>query len=219
MPVSSVQSSWLTQDYRWNEAASRYIAENGRFVPRAIVDVALEQTIAGSQNEMVLLSERLQNGSLSVAEWRSAMGQQVKLLHTAEAALARGGWAQMTPSDWGWVGSQVKKQYQFLDKFAGQIASGKQPLNGRFFQRVRMYAAAGRGTFEEMRRRYMRIHKGAAEERRLLGIAEHCDDCVEYADRSWQPVGTLPAIGQSQCLTHCKCHFEFRDANGNAIGG
>lgn len=220
-----IRSSWLTQDYRWNEIAARYIGANGRFVPRSLVNAALEQTVTGSQIEMGLLSERLQSGSISLLEWRAGMAQQIKMLHVAQSALARGGWSQMTQSDWGWVGSEIKKQYQFLDRFAADIASGKQPLNGRFLQRAKLYANASRGMFEEMRRRYMRLFKGATEERRNLGVAEHCqtvdklEGCVELAAKGWQPIGTLPRIGESPCRTNCKCYYLFRNAEGQIIGG
>lgn len=220
-----LRSSGLTQDYRWNETAARYIGANGQFVSRAVVNSALEQTITGSQSEMTLLSERLQSGSISLTEWRAGMAEQIKILDTSEAALARGGWDQMTQSDWGWVGSQVKEQYKYLDNFAGEISNGDQLLNGVFLRRVKMYAQAGRGTFEEMRRRYMRIYKDASEERRVLGVAEHCETykglegCVELAQRGWQPVGTLPPIGDTPCMVNCKCSFEYRDQSGQIIGG
>jgi hypothetical protein len=222
--MPAIRSNWLTQEYRWNESAARYINASGQFTSRAVVNAALEQTVIGSQSEMMLLSERLQSGSLSITEWRAGMAEQIKIIQTSEAALARGGWAQMTQSDWGWVGSQVKAQYKYLDNFARQIANGEQPLNGRFLQRVKMYAQAGRSMFQEFRRRYMRIYKGATEERRVLGIAEHCETqgdllgCVELAQKSWQPIGTLPAIGNAPCMVNCKCEFTFKNASGEEIG-
>jgi len=223
--MATIRQSWLTTDYRWNEAAAQYIGANGRFVSRQVVNAALEQTIEASQSEMNILASRLQGGTLSVEEWWRAMNEQIKTLHTAEAALARGGWAQMTPSDWGWTGSQIKKQYAYLDRFAEQVASGQQPLNGVFLRRVKLYAQAGRATYAEMQRRYMRIYKGAAEERRVLGEAEHCqtigdlEGCVELADKGWQPIGSLPALGETPCIVNCQCRFSFRDAQGNTIGG
>jgi hypothetical protein len=224
--MPTIRSNWLTQEYRWSEGLSNYIGANGKMVSRAVVNAALEQTVIGSQSEMVLLSERLQSGSLSITEWRAGMAEQIKIIQTSEAALARGGWVQMTQSDWGWVGSQVKAQYKYLDNFARQIANGEQPLNGRFLQRAKMYAQAGRAMFQEFRRRYMRIYKGATEERRVLGVAEHCTEgkrpgCVEQAALGFLPVGSkeLVPIGGCTCLTACHCFWEARDENGKEIGG
>lgn len=48
-------------------------------------------------------------------------------------------------------------------------------------------------------------------EHRVLGDAEHCDDCITYSAMGWMPIGALPAIGeQSACRQSCYCHFEYR---------
>jgi hypothetical protein len=168
----------------------------------------LEKVITASQGNIEGITQRLMDGNINIPEWQLAMEREIKAIHTASGATARGGWTQMSQSDWGFVGSQVKKQYQYLDGFAQDIVSGKQPLDGRAMQRARLYAQSGRGTHEEMRRR-MESNKGKNQERRILAPAEHCTDCVEYAGRGWQPIGTLPPIGASLCRTNCHCRFEF----------
>lgn len=200
----------LTPDYGWNEPASRYInLSTGRFVSRAFVAGELEKVIAASQTNIEGITQSLLDGNIGIPEWQLSMEREIKAIHTAAGATARGGWAQMSQSDWGFVGSQVKKQYQYLDKFAQDIASGKQPMNGRLMVRAKLYAQSGRGTHEEMRRR-MERNKGKREERRLLAPAEHCTDCVTEAAKGWQPIGTLRPIGASLCRTNCHCRFDFR---------
>ncbi len=51
-----------------------------------------------------------------------------------------------------------------------------------------------------------------SQERRVLGHPKthHCDDCPPLAALGWQPIGTLPHIGQSECGGMCYCHFEYR---------
>ena len=137
------------------------------------------------------------------------MEQQIRTTHAATAAAAKGGWDRMSKSDWGWVGSQVKKQYQYLDKFIRDVESGKMKLNGMVNVRAKMYAYAGRGTYEEMRGRMMKV-RGKKEERRVLGVAEHCNGCIAEAARGWQPIGTLAPIGSQECRTHCQCHKIYR---------
>ncbi len=209
--------------YRWNEAAGRYISSTGRFVPLSTVKAELESMITASAVKMDMLSLGLKNGTTSLAEWQMGMEQEIKASQIASAAAAKGGWAQMTQSDWGWVGSRVKEQYKYLRNFSAEIASGKQKIDGRLLVRAKQYIQSSRATYEEMRRRYARINKGAVEERRVLGPAEHCEPhgstpgCVELADKGWQPMGTLPAIGAATCRMFCKCHFEMRDASGKVL--
>jgi predicted ArsR family transcriptional regulator len=97
---------------------------------------------------------------------------------------------------------------------AVDIASGSQPLNGSFLARAAMYARSGRGTFWAVRKTRSALD-GATMERRVLGVAEHCDECAEEASRGWVPIGTLTPIGGLRCLTNCKCQFEY--SNGPAI--
>ncbi len=140
------------------------------------------------------------------------MREEIKDMHRTGATIARGGHKQMTQADWGWTGPQVRKQYEYLDNFANDIVSGKQPLDGRMIQRSKLYGQAARGTHEDMKRR-MSAQSGFDEERRMLGAADHCDDCLEATGRGWQKIGTLPRIGDSQCTTNCHCRFVFRNSH------
>lgn len=211
--------------YEWVESAGRYRnLINGQWVSWDTVRSALEQTLSASQSTITTVSQKLVDGSISLAQWQLEMEKQVKLVNVISSALARGGWAQMTPSDWGWVGQRVRTQYQYLRNFANDIANGKQALNGRLVLRARMYAQSARSTFQEMRRRYMRIYKNAAFEARVLTPgAEHCKStdqrpgCVELAAKGMQPIGTLPPIGVATCLTFCLCHFVFYNTDGVII--
>lgn len=209
MPITSD----LTPLYGWNEQASRYYnIETGRFVSSSEVRDALEFNITASQAEMHALTEQLMSETISLEQWQIGMMQEIKIAHTSAAASARGGWAQMTQSDWGAVGQQIRDQYDYLRNFANEIASGKQLLNGSALVRADLYGQAARGTFEEMRRRLQKLN-GMTEEMRKLGKADHCEDCLKAAGR-WAPIGTLPKIGESQCIVNCHCMFHYRRPSG-----
>lgn len=219
--ILPIQTSTLTSQFGWNEAAGRYIdLSSGRFVPFADVRDALESVMDASGARMNLLTDQLIAEQISLAEWQIGMMEEIKIAHTAAAASASGGWAQMSQSDWGAVGRLVRDQYDFLRNFANEIASGQQRLDGTARVRTDLYAQAARGTFEETRRRYERLKNGMEEEARILGEADHCssdDDpngeregCLELAALGWQPIGTLPKIGNSVCITRCHCHFIYR---------
>lgn len=197
----------------WNEDARRYIdADTGRFVSSSAVRDALENVMDDAALTMNGLSQQLLDGTISLSDWQTGMMEQIKITHTAAGASANGGWAQMTPSDWGAVGRDIRDQYDYLRNFASQIASGEQPLDGRVLVRSDMYGDAGRATYEDIRRRGM-IAQGYIEGRRVLGQADHCDDCLEYANDGWMPAEDVPEIGNSQCLTRCACNIEYRRLN------
>lgn len=217
MTLPDITTSDLTPLYGWNATAGRYVdLATGRFIPFTEVRGALEFNITSAQGEMSRITQLLIDGNLSIDDWQTAMMEQIKLVHTSSAAAARGGWAQMTASDWGFVGRQIRTQYEFLRNFVQEIQSGTQLLNGRALVRAMMYGDAARGTFEDMRRRMEELLFGMEEEMRVLGVADHCEDCLSSANR-WAPIGTLPRIGDSRCRTNCHCRFRFRRLldNGN----
>ncbi len=206
-----IGTSTLTSAFGWNETAGRYInLSTGKFISSTEVRDALEVVMDASAIRMNNITQQLVDGSVSLAEWQSGMAEQIKLAHTASAASARGGWAQMSQSDWGAAGRMIRTQYDYLQGFAEDVASGKQALNGQALMRADLYADAPRGTFEEMRRRYETMQNGMEEEQRVLGAADHCPGCLEQAALGWQPVGTLDPIGDEECLTRCHCKFRYR---------
>lgn len=211
----------ITPLYGWNEnlggTGRYYNLTTGRIVSSSEVRGALEYNITASQAEMHALTEQLISipPTISLEQWRLEMMEQIKIAHTSAAAAARGGWAQMTQSDWGAVGQQIRVQYDYLRNFANEIASGKQPLNGSALVRTDLYGQAARGTYEEIRRRLQKL-SGMTEELRKLGEADHCEDCISAAGH-WAPIGTLPKIGDSQCIVNCHCTFHYRKPGG--LGG
>lgn len=205
------KTSPLTPDYRYNEAARRYINASGRFVSAGEIRGALDSTILNSRGNIDAICTQLQEGRISLAQWQTAMAQEIKVSHLASASAAKGGWAQMSQSDYGFTGSKIKAQYQYLNNFAKDIASGKQKLNGAFLRRGRMYNDAARGTYEDMVKREA-VKAGNNEERRIRHAKDSCMDCIAADSAGWQPIGTLPRIGDSACRTNCRCTFEYRVA-------
>lgn len=182
----------------------------GRFISYRAVRDELEIVLNASRDDVLTISKQLQGGEIGLDEWQVAMMRNVKQINTISAALANGGWTEMSQADWGAVGRIIRDQYKFIDNFSTEIFVGEQPLNGNFLRRADLYAQSGRGTFEEMIRRYQETDNLMEEERRFLGPADHCPGCLEQASRGWQEIGTLDAIGEEECATNCHCHFEYR---------
>ncbi len=200
------------------KTAAKTVAKKAAAVPSKAVRTALEKVLALQKKNMVGLTRQLQLGALSVSEWQLAVMAEIKKVNMAAGMIAQGGWKQMSQADFGYLGSVIKAQYQYMRRFAAAVASGEFPIEGpRILNRVAMYAEAGIGTYEETLRRFM-IDKGAVLEQSILGMADHCEECIEAAGRGKQPVGTLPRIGGRICLTKCHCHFIYFNIAGVQIG-
>ena len=197
--------------YQWSEAEGAYFYPSGRRVPQAIINRALDRVILAGANNMRAMTEQLQAGSITLAEWQTLMADELKMLHTGAAALGRGGWQQMTFSDWGWTGQIIRAQYGYLRQFAQDIATGHAPMDGRLVARAAMYAQSARGTQRGMQRKQAQFF-GRSQERNILGAADrHCSTCVACSAAGWVPIGTLPAIGARSCLSNCRCSMVYRD--------
>lgn len=154
-------------------------------------------------------TQNLLAGTVMLADWQIQMMAAVKAVHLVALAVAHGGWNQLDQSDFGWVGQRIREQYRFLADFANEVASGAQPLNGRLGVRITMYAGAARATHREAQRR-LAARRAVDEERRVLGVADHCKTCLQQARLGWQPFGTLKRIGDSECRVNCRCTWAFR---------
>lgn len=197
-------------EYVWDDKSLRYRSvATGRYVSERTINRLLNDILDASADDMIALSKQLQAGAISLDAWFLGMQVEIKNVHLIGEAMAKGGWNFLTLSDFGKVGNIVKGEYKYLRTFAEQISNGTQKLDGRFLQRVKQYVFKARTTYTQQQRTE-KEKRGLNEERRVLGKAEHCSDCLRYADMGWQPIGTLPPIGDSQCRYFCHCTFEHR---------
>ena len=116
-PINAKPVRSLPQ-FRWNSTAKRYIGPNGRFVPQSAVRAGLDAFITDSTKLMQGVSRQLVSGELTLAQWQAEMMVLSKDVNLAGAALERGGWYGMGPSDFGRAGNKIKGEYTFLNNFA-----------------------------------------------------------------------------------------------------
>lgn len=208
----------LSTPFVWDAQNRRYIhLASKRYVPfQEIRDQAIEPLIRASKVAQRALSTSLQSKETTLPEWQRAMIDQVKQTQVAASLAVGGGEQNTSDADKKKIAALILLLLLLLRGFAEDVAVGKQPTNGQLLVRSDLYAAAARDTFEEVRRHGMAVYFGAVQERRRLGVAEHCrthgdlEGCVELHDLGWQPINTLPRLGVSPCRTNCKCHFQYR---------
>lgn len=197
-------------DFTWLPAAGHYLDADGAVVPESEIRASLDALIAHGQGRTAVLAQRLAEGQLDILSFRTEMGAEIRQVASASAMLAHGGRAQMTASERGWLGSQVRVQNDFLSVLSLDWSQGRM-TPAQLAARLSMYPeAAGRGLYYAARQRD-RVAAGAEQERRVLGGAEHCADCPGLAARGWQPAGSLPPPGSGcACRSRCKCSMEWR---------
>lgn len=205
--------------FRWDPRTARYHEPaTGRIVGRSEVRRAIDDALDSAQREMLDAAEALRSGKRSLVWFRNQMQKALKDTHLYSAAAARGGWAQMTRSDTGRVGRELRDQYEYLDGMVRAIKAGRQKLDGSFTNRVRLYAQSGRKTYHKLEGVEMR-RLGMNEERNVENPqAEHCDGCTRETERRWVPIGKLVPIGDRDCLNNDRCEIEYRRGTGRRLG-
>lgn len=199
-------------EYLYDERVGRYRdSSSGRFVPASTVRDAVDAIADHASERMAALSQQLLDGSLSLADWQAQMMAEAKLAHVSAGVLAAGGFEQMSPSKYGFLGRTIRDEYGFLRDFAQQIRNGEQSLNGRLVARARQYGQASRVTYEKVRARED-TNRGMAEERNVLHATQSCSQCKALSGQGFVPIGTLPPVGSRICRSSCKCTIERRAA-------
>ena len=168
--------------------------------------------------------------------WQQHTADTVKDLYVCEAAIAAGGFANLSPEILDKVTGTpdappgLAFSLDRLRQFAQDAADGKPGTNteAAIINRASLYGDAGQGVYETVR---VASHNAATDEagrphylfyRRILGDAQHCRDseyaegCPSVAAAGWQEIGTLPEIGTCTCGPNCACSWEFSLTGGLA---
>lgn len=208
-------ASRYTWDPRLRRGAGAYRdTVTGRIVSNRTVRRALDSVLATSDARFRSLMAQVRAGTLRVDVWQQQMLDEIRSLHYAAAAAARGGWAQMRESDWAFARREIAFNLRHLRDWAEQVARGE-ALSER---RAAMYANAGRSTYHKIERQRL-MAAGYDEARSVRTVEDSCTDadgpgvgCVEQAALGWQPIEAIVVTGERNCLTTCQCFIEYRNS-------
>lgn len=207
--------------YRYNATANRYISNaTGRFVARREIVRMMNANVAGTETRLASLTIAAHEGRLSPSTFAEQFRTEIKRLHLQNRALGAGGWDRLTQSDYGAVGGKLAADYARVNRFAEALANGDITL-AQALNRANMYAGNARTQYWESWRDRNRASIGRVIiEKRNLGAAEHCPDCVELHARGWQMQGQLPTPGDgsTECLTNCQCTIEAKEVDYLVVG-
>lgn len=185
----------------------------GQPAQQELWQTAIDRHVSRSRANLRSIATELVEGKISPEQFRARMAAELRQLHIGAAILGAGGILNLSEHHMTLVDRRIREQMAYLDRFVtdiqDRIARGV-PLGNRDIGRAGQYAASGNVMFSQAQRQFMRNETGGnGLERRVLGAAEHCDDCLAYAAEGWVPVGTLPPIGDSICGNNCQCSFEY----------
>jgi hypothetical protein len=197
----------------WNPdkgAAGQYSRiSTGRIIENQVVRRELDYYLAKRRADNALdLARQLREGQITLAQWEIAMRQHIKRVHLNAIALERGGWSHMTQVDYGRAGQIIRGEYGALRRFAEQIASGEQRLDGRLAQRAQLYTYSGRTSWYDSK--HANLDRQITHVRSIRHARDSCIECVHF-DGVWyrlkDPAYKMP--GRRICNRNCLCSEEL----------
>lgn len=206
----------LLPGYKWDRARRRYRDSRGRFVAQKTIRQELDRVLDGLSKDVDTLTNSFKSGQISLEKYKLEVMQKIKTANLAGAAMERGGWFQMTQSDFGRTGQIVRREYGFWVKRIKEIVSGKQKLDGTLNVRAKMYMQQGRDTFYIFSDLTME-QGGFDESLNVLNAKESCDgsgSCVEQTSYGWIRIDDdrRIQIGQRICRSNCRCNYQYRNS-------
>lgn len=196
--------------YRWDPQLLRYRDEAGRVVSANRIRNLVERLVDAGKRDLSKLATDYMSGDITLVTWERLSEELIRSFVSGAAAVGVGGWQRMEPNDWAVVGREVEKQMRYFRDFTDKAARGSLS-EAQAAAQAAQYASAAWAVHSGMERR-VAAQAGYVEERRVLHPrrAATCEDCLEWAQMGWQPVGTLPPIGASRCRANCRCHMQYR---------
>ncbi len=210
--VNILQAEPLTDtipEFTFDKKIQRYrYRDTGRFLSQQAVQNLTQKAISQTQTDVGVISDLLVQGKISLGTWEGETARSLKILHTQETLLGKGGEKQVNQRDYGLLGSKLKGEYKYLRGFAEDLASGE-ISEAQFRWRTNLYIQSARGSYERSKAE-AHIEAGYQWERRIRLAMESCSSCSSYAAKGWQPIGTLPNPTENcECIVNCKCIKEF----------
>jgi hypothetical protein len=183
--------------------------ETGRFVQRDEVLRLVDEETSRLEVRLKGHARLLVSGKIEISEFQTRMAQSLKESHIRMAALGGGGLKQMTPQQYGHVGQQLKKQYQFLYKFGRDLEENKSS-SVQIIRRAGMYAQSTKTSFHQAEFT-ARGRVGFYAKRLLDAQARHCPECINYQQLQWRLISQIVPPGVNcTCGGRCRCRIVFR---------
>jgi hypothetical protein len=205
----TILSSRMDAEWSYDQNSGRYRDEKGRFLSKASIEKLVDKRIDKLDASLRRFTRMLINGSITLDQWQGSIRELLKAAHIQAAIVGHGGRAGMGSAEYGRIGQRLREEYAYLQRFVSDLLSNRlsAPMA---LARIGLYAQSVRGSYwqgAELRQQ----RQGYSLMRRILDSqAQHCEDCLRYADQGIVSIGTLPLPGQRcECGARCRCSVRY----------
>lgn len=195
--------------FSWDKKSQRYRDRStGRFIRKSVVDTLSWRNVERVKADLATIGDLLIEGKISLRTWQVETANTLKILHAQQYVLGIGGQSQLQKEDYLEIGRELKSQYKYLQGFAYDVQAGN-ITKAQFKYRLQLYGNSSKVSFFRGKQKSARA-AGYTHAKRLLGIAEHCPDCLRYHARGVVPIAELVLPTQAcVCGPNCKCNVLY----------
>lgn len=198
------------EEVSYNRNAGRYVVD-GKFVGNSVIMHLLDREQQELEVKLKAHTRLMAAGRITLADWQLRMAGSLKDSHLRMGVLGSGGKAQAGARQYGAIGYQLRRQFEYLDNFAQALHQGKLTKD-QAIARAGLYADSPKLSFYRAEQIAKETAGFTEARRRLDAQARHCPDCIGYSTGgAWQPISTVtvPGVG-CRCGQHCRCSIEYR---------
>jgi hypothetical protein len=198
------------EELTWNNHIKRYVhTSSGKTVSEREMYLLIKREGAQTKQRLDSLVTDLLDGKKNFTDWQKESATVIKDAHVDATRLGRGGRENTYGIHYLETGNELRKnQYPAFRRLANQMSKGELS-EAQIRARVASYADSAKISYEKAKKTQM-VDKGDAWGRRRLGqCANHCDQCIEYAEQGWVPIDQVVPPGvDCDCRGNCCCSVE-----------
>jgi len=194
------------QRVRFDPAAGRFYFD-GKTVSIRSIRAHLNRIEDRFGKKLAKMTRDLEDGRVTLAEWKRSFDRTVISSHILAGALALGGIAVAVRNSK--VQSRIADELKFADEFSESIRMKKAGSFSKIRARAKSYLMAASVTYSQIEQDVRGLMGMQTEAKRIRRAAESCRGCIEYSYR-WMLNAKLPPIGSMQCRQHCRCFVIYR---------
>lgn len=156
----------------------------GRIISQREAAAMRDTFIDAQKARLEMLTDQLVDGKINLQQWVYKMRETIKDTYSAEYAASKGGIQNVTQAEWGKESALLRRQYEYLNDFAKDIAEGKLSP-AQINARAKLYVEGASQMYE----------RGKAESK---GMPE---------------LPAYPGDGKTICHTNCHCNWEIEETD------
>lgn len=208
-------ANFLLSEITYDPRTGRYRSPYGGFLSHADMKAIINSERQRLESRLLKKANQLINGK-DLGEWERSVAYELKISVIQATILGAGGKENTTAKHYGLAGSELRRQYEFLNKFANAIYN-KELSEAQIRQRTRQYSNTVIIAYNQAEHASKKVEEW--EGMRVVSLmAKHCPQCPTYQTFGWIGVDKIIPVGVAcQCGGNCQCFVTYRRKRVNSI--